>query len=430
MSDRPTDEELEPDIPVRSAPLQGVPPLVVTDAQVLALASRLATGSGPVAIDTERAHGYRYTGRAYLIQIARADVGIALVDPLPISGGAFAELQAAIADQEWIIHAAAQDLPCLVELGLVPQRLFDTELAARLLGYPRVALGTLTETLLGVRLLKEHSAADWSTRPLPSDWLAYAALDVELLGELRDLLAAELQEQGKSDWAAEEFAHLVTQCTVPVTPRQDPWRRTSGIHGVRSPLGLAVVRELWQERDRICRELDKAPGRVLGDEAIVTLAAGIKRHPVTVTRNDLRAISRFNRREARRYETSWLSAVQRALELPRSGLPPANVPSEGPPQPRSWASRDPEAARRWDLARGRLLALAEEKNLPIENLVGPDPLRRLLWQPRGTDAGSVDAQLAEMGVRPWQRALVVPVLVDALAEAAAAPPPDGDPSKS
>ncbi|MDO5286049.1 MAG: ribonuclease D [Actinomycetia bacterium] len=410
-------ETAEPsDVPVRSRPLSGVPEVVSTPQQLRALADRLAAGSGPVAVDTERAQSFRYTGRAYLLQLARTGCGIALVDPLGLTEPDLRLLRAAIIGAEWIIHAATQDLPCLAELGLLPQQLFDTELAARLLGYPRVALGTLTESLLGVRLLKKHSAADWSKRPLPPDWLAYAALDVELLGQLRDRLAAELESTGKAAWASQEFEYLVAQAGLPATARPDPWRRLSGIHTVRTPLGMAVARELWTERDRIARELDRAPSRLLGDEGIVTLAGQIKRLPARVDRSVLRAIPRFNRREARRYESAWLEAAQRALALPRSQWPATTVPSEGPPPPRTWPNRDPAAAARWERVRPELVRLAEQHGLPVENLVTPDSLRRLLWQPVGSSPAELDAQLADYGLRPWQRELVVPVVAAALEE--------------
>ena len=182
--------------------------------------ARLAAGNGPVAVDAERAHGFRYSQRAYLIQLRRAGAGTHLIDPIAFAPreerdpADLSALGAAIADAEWVIHAASQDLTCLYEVGMVPQTLFDTELAGRLLGYPRVALGTMVEELLGIRLLKEHSASDWSTRPLPAEWLTYAALDVELLLELRDLLAGQLQQSGKWEWAQQEFAALVAGAGV------------------------------------------------------------------------------------------------------------------------------------------------------------------------------------------------------------------------
>jgi ribonuclease D len=406
-----------PDVPILEAPRDGVPDIIDTEEGLDELVHALAAGTGPVAVDTERAQGFRYTGRAYLLQFRREGAGTALVDPIPLMPEpGLSSLQAALDDAEWIIHAATQDLPCLVDAGLLPHRLFDTELAARLLGYPRVALGTLAEQLLGVRLLKEHSAADWSDRPLPTEWLAYAALDVELLMELRDILSEQLRAAGKDEWARQEFAYLLDQAALPVAPRVDPWRRTSGIHGVRSGRGLGVVRELWTTRDELARSLDKAPGRILGDEAIATVATGIKEGSPVPDGRALQAIPRFNRREAKRYRQTWLDAIQRAMQLPTAQLPPMYLPSDGPPPPRSWASRDPQAAKRWDAVRPVLTDLAETLELPIENLIAPDPLRRLLWTPAGIDEGSVRAQLSELGVRPWQVDIVSPPIVTALAE--------------
>ncbi|HET7072035.1 MAG TPA: ribonuclease D, partial [Nocardioides sp.] len=181
----------------------GLPPLTDTPPALVESCRALAAADGPVAIDAERASGYRYSPRAYLIQLRREGAGTFLIDPIAFDS--VAPLQDALAGSEWILHAATQDLPCLTELGLVPAKLFDTELAGRLLGYPRVGLATLAEVLLGQRMKKEHSAADWSTRPLPQPWLEYAALDVEVLIELREVLARELHEAGKDEWARQEF---------------------------------------------------------------------------------------------------------------------------------------------------------------------------------------------------------------------------------
>lgn len=408
------------DLPVLTRPSDGVPD-VVDDARGLAEAARrLAAGSGPIAIDTERAQGFRYTNRAYLIQLRRPGSGTVLVDPVPLvdEGHGLDPLREVLSTDQWILHAASQDLPCLAELDLLPPTLFDSELAARLLGYPRVALGTLTEELLGVRLLKEHSAADWSRRPLPEEWVTYAALDVELLHELREVLSAQLVAQGKQEWAAQEFEALVRWAGTPHESRQDRWRRTSGIHRVHTPLGLAVVRELWHTRDEIAARLDKAPGRILGDDAITQLAAEVKGQPVTVDRTTLRSIERFHRREAKRFESSWLGAVARVAALPRSELPPVTAPHDGPPNLRSWPRRFPEAAARWEAVRPAANAIAERLGLPPENLVAPEALRRLAWEPAGTDHADVDAQLAALGVRPWQRDLLAAPLAAELSRAA------------
>ncbi len=268
-------------------------------------AGRLAAGDGgPVAIDAERASGFRYGSRAYLVQLRRPDLGTVLLDPIPL--GDLSVLDVPLARSEWVLHAASQDLPCLAEVGIRPRRLFDTELAGRLAGLPRVGLGPLVEQMLGLHLRKGHGAADWSTRPLPHDWLVYAALDVEVLVELRDAMEAELARQGKLDWAHEEFAAIVA--APPAPPRIDPWRRTSGMHRINDRRALAVIRELWMTRDSLARRRDVAPHRILPDSAIVAAAAA---RPTTI--GALTALPIFSGRMQRRNADLWLSSIGRAL---------------------------------------------------------------------------------------------------------------------
>jgi ribonuclease D len=285
-----------------TAPREGTPRPVEAAGELAEVVARMAAGSGPVAVDAERASGYRYTQRAYLVQLRRAGAGTVLIDPLPLDD--LRTLDAALAETEWVLHAASQDLACLAELGMRPRRLFDTELAARLAGFERVGLAALTEQLLGFSLEKHHSAADWSTRPLPDSWLTYAALDVELLTDLRDLLAAELERQGKAEWAAEEFAALVAGADRPPRARPDPWRRTSGIHRVRGARAQSRVRALWYARDGVASRRDSAPGRVLPDSAIVAAAEADPKDERT-----LLAIAGFGGRSVRRLARLWLDAL-------------------------------------------------------------------------------------------------------------------------
>lgn len=401
--------------PLLTKPADGLPDLITTPLGLRDTLETLRAGHGPVAVDAERAHGFRYTQRAYLIQFRRAGAGTHLIDPIALGVPAdLSELADAVAEAEWVIHAASQDLPCLYEVGLVPRRLFDTELAARLLNYPRVALGTMIEELLGVRLLKEHSASDWSRRPLPDEWLTYAALDVELLIELRDRLAAELAETPKLDWAHQEFAALVANAGSSPEPRRDPWRRTSGIHKVRSRRGLAYVVELWETRDRLASELDRAPGRILPDAGIAELAAlAGDGHPFD--RTNLRRIPGFARRQARQYDTEWLAAVDRAAKRKESELPVMHLPSEGPPQARLWPAKDAVAAERLDRVRTALGEIAADVEVPVENLLTPDYVRRLAWRPPAPlDEAAVDETLRAFGARDWQCELTAPVLTQAL----------------
>ena len=375
-----------------TAPRDGTPPTVV-DAAGLTRASRaLASGTGPVAIDAERASGYRYSGRAYLVQLRREGSGTVLLDPLPF--GDLSELSDAIGDDEWVLHAASQDLPCLAEIGLRPKVLFDTELAARLAGYERVGLAALTESELGYSLEKHHSAADWSTRPLPESWLTYAALDVELLVELRNLLAAELERQGKAEWAAEEFASLVTHGGLPPKPRTDPWRRTSGIHRVRGARALSRVRALWYARDTVASRRDTAPGRVLADAALVAAAEMDPRDE-----RALLLLPGFAGRSVRRLAGTWLTALDEARALDGDSLPvPAT--NDGPPPPHRWSERDPVAAARLARARAAITEIATAHNVPPENLITPDTVRRIAWEPPADAGGRRHQRGAACARRP------------------------------
>jgi ribonuclease D len=413
LTDLPlTAPDLDQEAELLTAPTEGMPPIVSTPDALHQAIAALRGGSGPVAVDAERAHGFRYSQRAYLIQLRRAGSGTHLVDPIAFGQPAdLSQLGGAISDAEWVIHAASQDLPCLHEVGLVPTMLFDTELAARLLGYPRVALGTMVEELMGVRLLKEHSASDWSRRPLPEEWLIYAALDVELLIELRDRLSVQLVESGKWPWAEQEFAALVASAGASPEPRRDPWRRTSGIHHVHSRRGLAYVAGLWYARDAVAQRLDRAPSKILPDVAITELAA--HKHPDRAT---LREIPAFSRRQARRVEASWLEALDVVARMPDSALPPMHIPNDGPPQSRLWPAKNPGAAARLAAVRGALQAIAEQYELPMENLITPDHLRRLAWRPPSVlTEESVDQVLADLGARPWQRELTVATITPLLA---------------
>ncbi|WP_067131282.1 HRDC domain-containing protein [Microtetraspora malaysiensis] len=396
----------EPEIQLLLEPREGIPPVIEDDAALAAVVRAFASGSGPIAVDAERASGYRYSGRAYLVQLRRNGSGTALIDPVACPD--LTALHEAVADHEIVLHAATQDLPCLTELGFRPRRLFDTELAGRLLGYERVGLGTMVEVVLGLRLEKGHSAADWSNRPLPMDWLRYAALDVEVLVELRDALSAELTSSGKLEWAMEEFSSILAAPAA--SPRSDPWRRTSGIHRVRSLRGLAVVRELWTLRDEIAREIDLAPGRVLPDSAMVQAALDLPR-----TTKALTEIAPFTGRSARRHLRSWLTAVTRGRTLPDPDLPQPMGPGDGPPPANRWADRDPAAARRLAAARAVIAALADEHRMPTENLLQPDAVRRLTWEPPADlSEESIAARLAELGARQWQIALTAVPMAKAL----------------
>ena len=408
MTDEP---QLRPDVPPSEAPAppapvpldtpaDGVPDVVDTERALARASEAVASGVGPVGLDAERASGHRYGQRAYLVQLRREGAGTWLIDPMACPD--LSPVDEAIGHAEWILHAATQDLTCLAEVGLRPTQLFDTELAARLLGLPRVGLAAVVEHYLGLALAKEHSAADWSTRPLPEPWLRYAALDVEVLVELRNLMGVDLSLQGKDEWARQEFAALTTWAP---TERQDPWRRTSGINTLRTRRDLAIIRELWFERDRIAQQRDVAPGRVLPDVNLVDIA---RAHPTTARElpTSHRAIARSGRQ--------WVAAVARGRAVADSDLPERTLRSDGPPPQRTWAEKDPTAAARLSATRAALAVFSEERQVPIENVCSPDPLRRVVWSPPADrDVAGFEAALAAQGCRPWQQQVVAPMLVAA-----------------
>jgi ribonuclease D len=390
-------------------PRDGVPDVVSEERDLTDVALALAAGTGPVAVDAERASGYRYGQAAYLVQLRREGSGTWLVDPAACPD--LSPIDAALKGVEWVLHAASQDLPCLAEVGLRPTRLFDTELAARLAGLPRVGLGAVVEQLLGLSLAKEHSAVDWSTRPLPQPWLRYAALDVEVLVQIRDDLADRLADQGKLSWAEQEFAAIVD--APPPAPRVDPWRRTSGTHRLRGRRQLALLRELWTARDAVAQERDISPGRILPDSAVI---AAVTASPGTV--DELVKVPGFTGPAGRRYGATWMQALIRGRKLPESRLPPQSLPSDAPPPPRAWADRDPDAAARLKHARDAIAELSERLDVPVENLLTPDTVRRVLWTP----PEDLQGRMTELGARPWQVELMAPVLRMALTQTA--PPPD------
>lgn len=391
-------------------PADGVPDVVDTPERLAEVVAAFAAGTGPVAVDAERASGYRYGQRTYLVQLRREGAGTALVDPVALPD--LAELSEALRGVEWVLHAASQDLPGLAEQRLVPDAVFDTELAARLLGMPKVGLAAVVAELLGLGLAKEHSAVDWSTRPLPEEWLRYAALDVEVLVPLREELGRRLEAAGKAEWARQEFEAV--RLAPPSAPRVDPWRRTSGTHTVRDARRLAVVRALWEARDEEARRRDLSPGRVLPDAAIIAAATALPRSV-----DELVALRPFAGRATRRRAPHWFRAVRSALELPPDRLPTLRGPrSDGPPPPRAWADRDPAAAARLAAAREAVAALAAEHHVPVENLLQPDLLRRLCWSPPDpVTAGTVAEALRTGGARPWQVELVAGPVAAAMATA-------------
>ncbi len=399
-------EQAEP-LPVLATPRHGIAVIDNTSDWSAAL-DALSAGSGPLALDVERASGFRYSQRPYLVQIYRRGTTNYLVDPIDVPD--LSEFTTRFADVEWILHAARQDIANLREVGMEPASLFDTELAARIAGLSRVGLQGSVEDLLGLSLKKEHSAADWSTRPLPADWLNYAALDVEVLPDLRDALHQMLEDAGKHTFAQEEFHAIIQERPAP--PKAEPWRKLSGLHQVRGAQSLAVARELWQARELLAQEKDVAPGRLIPDRSIVHAAS---KNPRSL--KAMLSLENFHGRASRSEAERWWAAIEKGQTT--KDLPALRGQSDTLPPPRAWADRAPEAYRRFVISRDLINRAAAAMDIPAENVLTPEHLRRLCWQP--LDPGSataIDQQLLDLGSRRWQRDVAVPLIVEAFSQAA------------
>nr|WP_204314279.1 HRDC domain-containing protein [Bifidobacterium avesanii] len=407
-------------------PRGGVPELTDTLDAFRRVIQRFAQGTGSVAADAERASGFRYGHEDWLVQFKREGAGIALVDPIAVAaeGGSWDDFNLAVGDSAWILHDSLQDLPGFADLGMRPKALFDTEMAARMLGLHRFGLAAVTEHFLGLTLAKEHSAADWSYRPLPRDWRNYAALDVELLIELEDRMTAELRRQGKDGWAREEFAYLLAKGMAPRERSPQPWRHISRINVLaRDRRGLAVARALWTRRDEIARRYDISPNLLLADASIIEAAVKKPRNA-----REFRAIRSLNERvrvhtgseQDKMFEryapiqrevkpSVWKDAIGEALALKPDDWPvpppPASDEGNAPRSMRYWEDRHPERYARLQAARRVINQIAEDTRTPADVIVKPQYIRNLCWtdEPASRDVAEF---LAGQGARRWQVGLI------------------------
>lgn len=397
-----TNDEAPVELPLRA--VSNAPVYYVdTEDELLGAIENLKTGTGHLGIDAERASGFKYSSRAYLIQVHRTGSDVFLIDPIPLSETeTWGKFTSVCNSFPWILHAATQDLACLAEVGLIPPSLIDTELGSRLLGLPRVGLGAACEQLLGFRLAKEHSAADWSIRPFPTAWLNYAALDVDVLPDLARVLMEQLEVAGKTELAMQEFQHLLSFKPKPFDPNR--WRSMTGLHDVKDAQKLAIARELWIARDELAQRLDVSPGRLVPDSSIVSLVKS-----KVSTRSELASLSSFNGRASRTYLDTWWEAFSKGQNSRE--LPPLKLPNTGIPNHRNWANRYPEADARLQALKPVMNELTLELEIPSENILQPDLMRRVAWEP----AEDIAEQLIEFGARKWQVEAVAARFTGALA---------------
>ena len=267
-----------------------------------------------LALDTEGASFHRYVDRIYLLQLSTQHHS-AIIDPL--HAGPLPKLGALMENREVevIFHDADYDLRLLrQDYGWHATHIFDTRIAAQLLGIPAFGLAALLEKFFNVKLDKQHQRADWSMRPLTPSMLDYAAQDTRYLLDLRDELRTGLESMGRMSWAQEEFERLESVQFTPEDPATG-FMRTKGARDLKRR-ELAVLRELVAWRDERAAALDRATFRVMGNEAIFEIA---RVHPKT--RDELSAIKGVPRGVVERHASELLDAVTRGLAVPEADLP-------------------------------------------------------------------------------------------------------------
>ena len=267
-----------------------------------------------IALDTEGASFHRFVDRIYLLQMS-TDRHEAVIDPLPI--GKPSRLGALIEDPqvEIVLHDADYDLRLLhQDYGWQVRNLFDTRVAAQLLGIRAFGLAALLEQYFGLKLDKKHQRADWSMRPLTADMLDYAAQDTRHLLGLRDKLYQQLVSKGRWHWAQEEFVRAETTRWDP-DQAENSFLRMKGARDL-TRRELVRLRELVKWRDAIASELDRATFRVAGNETLLDLARF-----APSSREALFAVKGFPRgmNDARAHEA--LQAIARGNDVAEADLP-------------------------------------------------------------------------------------------------------------
>jgi ribonuclease D len=288
---------------------------ILTDPSSLAAFCREATAAGSIALDMEFERERTYRPILQLIQIATPSDAV-IVDPLALADLSALWEVVGSPDVETILHAAAQDMEIFYDkTGCVPRRLFDTQVAAALLGMgEQPGYADLLRRVLGLRLKKHERITDWGRRPLSPAQLDYALDDVRYLPQLRDRLHADLERMGRLEWLEEELAHFAQLRNYERDP-QTLWMRVAR-HRSLDGRGLAVLRELAIWREEEARRRNVPRGRVVQDDVLVEVA---RRQPRQ--EDDLRVLRRLNPREIERSVEVILATVRRALEIPQQDYP-------------------------------------------------------------------------------------------------------------
>lgn len=360
--------------------------LADTDQKIACAAEELVNTTGPVAIDAERSDSFHYGQDAKLIQIKRGAGTTWLIDPIrPLT-----DIAAAIQNVPWIIHAGMNDYPSLAEAGLRWQNLTDTEIAAQLAGEEKIGLAPLVKKYFGVEMTKEYQRADWSRRPIPDSWLAYAAADVEYLRELAEILNEILVEQGRDEWLRQEMREF--ENWRPGIPDTQPWLEHAHRAEFKTPYRYTLLREFWIARDKYAKQRDLAPGRVVSNKALVAAAAS----GPNSTRDLYRILKENNvwkLQRAQPLKKALWAVMDGSIDIEeRPGLP-RSLPRDG-----LWRSLNPEAADRYRQLHETIAELANQLGIKAHLILSAPMQRQLAWE----NPDNPGEYLRAAGARPWQ----------------------------
>jgi ribonuclease D len=333
----------------------------------------------PVGVDVERADAAQYFRRAALVQVG-VPGRCALLDA--VSMERLPELDAFLARRRVVLHALENDLEPLAALGVRPRRLADTAVAAAMLGLP-TGLGSLLSLLLDVELTgdkERFQRADWAARPITPDMAAYAAGDVVHLPALWAELERRLDAEGRREWYEQELEAAVDRA---FDDARD-WTRVKGAARL-SPEQRALLRAVWQARERLAREHDIAPNRLIHDDVLRSLALD-----PPATEQQLVRRSPRRRRQLRAHAGALLAALEEGRQAD--------------PEPREATGRrwTPEDRDVFDALRRRRAEVADDLGVDAGVLCPSRPL----WRAVAGEPEDGDELCRLAGLRPWQTALL------------------------
>ena len=350
-----------------------------------------------LAIDTESNSLHAYQEHVCLIQASTPE-GDALIDPLGSADMSVLAPLFASPSIEKVFHGAEYDLACLKrDFGFEIVNLFDTRLALRTLGMQPSGLADVLAQEFGVALDKRYQRADWAKRPLTPAQIEYARFDTHYLLPLRDRLAEALHSAGRWEEAVEACAHLA--CTVhPCTNGE-----SNGFWGMANarklePRQAAALRELFAWRDATARQLDRPPFKVIGDEALLSVARALPQDP-----DDLRHVPDLPPRLAERHADAMLAALARAR-------------TSAPPRPPASEPTDPAVLARYDKLRQWRKAAASQRGVESDIILP----REIMWEVARKAPRSLQALEPLMPCLPWRLRTYGPSILGCLWGASAA----------